>query len=204
MIVTHGPVFWILIMLAVVSVFIYFSRAIELRRARIDYQDFLKGVINVLGSGSADEALSICEDTLAPVAQVVATAIQHRNGSERILRESVDSKGRAEIGRLDRRLASLAIIAQIAPAIGLLGTIIGFIKTVLAVNAQVLVSRTELLSGTMEALVSAALGLAVAIPVTVMYGSLRVRLDRTVVELEAAASQIVGYLTSMREKEAGQ
>lgn len=48
---------------------------------------------------------------------------------------------------------------------------------------------------------SAALGLAVAIPVTVMYGSLRVRLDRTVVELEAAASQIVGFLSSMKEKE---
>ena len=110
-------------------------------------------------------------------------------------------KGRAEIGRLDRRLASLAIIAQIAPAIGLLGTIIGFIKTVLAVNAQVLVSRADLLNGTMEALMSAALGLAVAIPVTVMYGSLRVRLDRTVVELEAAASQIVGFLSSMKEKE---
>jgi biopolymer transport protein ExbB len=95
----------------------------------------------------------------------------------------------------------LAIIAQIAPAIGLLGTIIGFIKTVLAVNAQVLVSRADLLNGTMEALMSAALGLAVAIPVTVMYGSLRVRLDRTVVELEAAASQIVGFLSSMKEKE---
>ena len=201
MIVTHGPVFWILILLAVISVFIYFARAIELRRARIDYQDFLKGVINVLSSGSDEEALSICEDTLAPVAQVVATAIQHRHGSERILHESVDSKGRAEIGRLDRRLASLAIIAQIAPAIGLLGTIIGFIKTVLAVNAQVLVSRADLLNGTMEALMSAALGLAVAIPVTVMYGSLRVRLDRTVVELEAAASQIVGFLSSMKEKE---
>ena len=204
MIVTQGPVFWVLVLLAVVAVFVYFARMIELRRAQIDYQDFLKGVINVLGSGGAEEALSICEDTLAPVAQVVATAIQHRNGSERILRESVDSKGRAEIGRLDRRLATLAIIAQIAPAVGLLGTVIGFIKTVLAVNAQVLVSRADLLNGTMEALVSAALGLAVAIPVTVMYGSLRVRLDRTVIELEAAASQIVGYLSSVREKEAGQ
>ena len=52
----------------------------------------------------------------------------------------------------------------------------------------------------MEALVSAAMGLAVAIPVTVMYGSLRVRLDRTVVELEAAASQILGYISTQKEK----
>ncbi len=196
-----GPVFWILVVLATVAVVTYVGRVIELRRAQIDWQDFLKGVCNVLESGGEDEALAICEDTLAPVAQVVATAIRHRNGTERILREAVDSKGRAEIGRLDRRLATLAIVAQVAPGVGLLGTVIGFIKTVLAANAQALVTRADLLNGTMEALVSAAFGLAVAIPATVMYGSLRVRLDRTVVELEAAASQIVGFLLSLREKE---
>ena len=196
-----GPVFWILVVLATVAVVTYVGRVIELRRAQIDWQDFLKGVCNVLESGGEDEALAICEDTLAPVAQVVATAIRHRNGTERILREAVDSKGRAEIGRLDRRLATLAIVAQVAPGVGLLGTVIGFIKTVLAANAQALVTRADLLNGTMEALVSAAFGLAVAIPATVMYGSLRVRLDRTVVELEAAASQLVGFLLSLREKE---
>lgn len=201
MMVSCGAVFWILVLLAAVAIVTYVGRAIDLRRARIDYQDFLKGVFNVLDSGSDEEALAICEDTLAPVAQVVATAIRHRNGSARILREAVDSKGRAEVGRLDRRLATLAIIAQVAPALGLLGAIIGFIKVVLAANAGALVTRADLLTGSMEALVSAAVGLSVAIPVTVMYGSLRVRLDRTVIELEAAASQIVGYLSALREKE---
>ena len=200
MTLTGGPVFWILITLAVVAVVTYFERLIDLRRAQIDYQDFLDGVVNVLDGGNVDEALSICEDTPAPVAQVVATAIRHRGGSARQLRDAVDSQGRAEVGRLDRRLASLAIIGQIAPALGLLGTIIGFIKTVMAANSQELVSRADLLNGSMEALVSAALGLVVAIPVTVMYGSLRVRLDRTIVELEAAASRIVGYLSALKEK----
>ena len=105
------------------------------------------------------------------------------------------------MGRLDRRLATLAIITQVAPLLGLLGTIVSFSRTVLAANAQAIVVRADLVNGTMEALVSAALGLAVAIPTTVMYGSLRVRLDRIVVEMEAAASKIVGYLTAQREKE---
>ena len=200
MTLTGGPVFWFLLVLAVVAVVTYFERLVDLRRAQIDWQDFLKGVVNVLDAGNVDEALAICEDTPAPVAQVVATALRHRSGSARILRDAVDSQGRAEVGRLDRRLAALAIIGQIAPSVGLLGTIIGFIKTVMAANAAPLVSRTDLLNGSMEALVSAALGLAVAIPVTVMYGSLRVRLDRIVVELEAAASQIVGYISAQKEK----
>ena len=196
-----GPVFWILVILALVAVFTYIDRVVDLRRARIDYQDFLKGVFNVLDSGNDEEALSICEDVSAPAARVVATAIRHRNGSAHILREAVDSQGRAEVGRLDRRLATLAIVAQIAPSVGLLGTVIGFIKTVLAVNAQELVSRADLLGGSMEALVSAAIGLFVGVTATVMYGSLRVRLDRTVVELEAAASQMIGYLSAAKEKE---
>ena len=201
MTLTGGPVFWILITLAVVAVVTYFERLLDLRRAQIDYQDFLDGVINVLDAGNVDEALAICEDTPAPVAQIVATAIRLRVGSARQLRDAVDSQGRAEVGRLDRRLATLAIIGQVAPALGLLGTIIGFIKTVMAANSQELVSRADLLNGSMEALVSAALGLVVAIPVTVMYGSLRVRLDRTIVELEAAASRIVGYLSALKDKE---
>ena len=201
MTIAGGPVFWILVLMALVAIITYIDRVIDLRRARIDYQDFLKGVFNVLDSGNDDEALSICEDVSAPVAQVVATAIRHRNGSARILRESVDSQGRAEVGRLDRRLATLAIIAQVSPAVGLLGTIIGFIKAVFAVNSQELVSRADLLGGSMEALVSAAIGLFVGVMATVMYGSLRVRLERTVVELEAAASQMIGYLSAAKEKE---
>lgn len=193
--------FWVLVALTALAVITYFDRVIDLRRARIDYQDFLKGVFNVLDSGNDEEALSICADVSAPVSRVVETAIRHRNGSARILRESVDSQGRAEVGRLDRRLATLAIIAQVAPAVGLLGTVIGFIKTVLAANSQELVTRADLLNGSMEALVSAAIGLFVGILATVMYGSLRVRLDRTVVELEAAASQVIGYLSAMKEKE---
>lgn len=200
MTISGGPVFWILLALAVIAVMTYFERLLDLRRAQIDYQDFLKGVINVLDQGNDEEAISICEDTPAPVANVVATAIRHAGGSARLLRDAVDSQGRAEIGRLDRRLATLAIIAQVAPLLGLLGTVIGFIRTVMSVNAQEIVSRPELLNGAMSALVSAALGLAVAISVSVMYGSLRVRLDRTVVELEAAASQIVGYISTRKEE----
>ena len=50
----------------------------------------------------------------------------------------------------------------------------------------------------MRPLVAAAVGLGVAIPVAVMYGSLRIRMDRFVGELEAAATDIVGYVSTNR------
>ena len=112
------------------------------------------------------------------------------------MREAVDAQGRVEVGRLDRRLASLAIIGQIAPMLGLLGVVIGFVKGVQTANGEQLVLRADFMNATMESLVSAAVGLAIAIPVAVMYGSLRIRMNRLVTELEAAATMIVGYLSA--------
>ena len=199
MIFAGGPVFWRLVITAAASVIIYFERMIELRRARIDYADFLDGVINILNAGNDGEALAMCEDASVPVANVVASAIRNRKASARVLREAVDSQGRAETGRLERRLASLSIIAQVTPTIGLIGAIFGFIDTVMLVNSTEIVARAQLLEAAMKALVPAAMGLVVSVPVTVMHGSLRVRMDRVVVELEAAASRIVGYITTLKE-----
>lgn len=196
MIFSSGPVVWILFALAAVSVIVFLERFFELRRAQIDWEDFVKGVINVMANGNDAEALSICEETSVPVANVVATAIRSRHASARVLREAVDSQGRAEVGRLERRLAALSIIGQIAPLTGLLGAIVGFIKTILLVNSDVLVSRVAFVDASMQALVPAAVGLAVTIPVIVMSGILNVRLDRLVTELEAAASRIVGYIST--------
>jgi biopolymer transport protein ExbB len=196
-----GPVSILLAVIAVAAVVIFLERFLELRRAHVDWQYFVDGVLNVLERGNVDEALANCDDTAVPVANIVATAIRHRDSSARVLKESVDAQGRAEVGRLNRRLAALAIIGQISPLLGLLGTVIGFIDTVKLANNAALVVRADLLSASMDALVPAALGLAVAIAVVVMYGSLCVRLDRIAADLEASASHVVGYFAARKEKE---
>ena len=162
-----GPVSILLAVIAVAAVVIFLERFLELRRAHVDWQYFVDGVLNVLERGNVDEALANCDDTAVPVANIVATAIRHRDSSARVLKESVDAQGRAEVGRLNRRLAALAIIGQISPLLGLLGTVIGFIDTVKLANNAALVVRADLLSASMDALVPAALGLAVAIAVVV-------------------------------------
>lgn len=194
-----GPVFWVLTLLGVASVFVFFSRLLNLRRAQIDYRDFIRGVANVLDQGNPEEALAICDETAAPVARIVGAAVRHRDGSARVLRETVDTTGRAEVARLERRLALLAIVAQAAPLLGLLGTVLGMTRVLLALNTESLVTRADLLGGAAQSLASAAAGLVVAISVQVMYGMLHVRLDRLAVDLEAAASEILGILAGRRE-----
>ena len=73
------------------------------------------------------------------------------------------------------------------------------IRTVLAVNGEALVTRADLIGGAMQSLGAAAAGIIVAVSVQVMYGTLRVRLDRLTADLEAAASEILGILAAHKE-----
>ena len=196
MIFSGGPVIWVLFAMGAVALIVFLERFFELRRSQIDWEDFVKGVINVLESGNDAEALSICEETPVPVARIVATAVHNRHQSARVLRDAVDSAGRAEVGRLERRLAALGIIGEIAPLTGLFGVVAGFVRAVLLVDSEALVSRLALTDAAVKAIWPAAAGLAVAIPVIVMSGVLNVRLDRLVSDLEAAASRITGYLST--------
>lgn len=191
-----GPVFWILVIEAVAACFIFLERLAGMRRAQIDYQDFLKGVMNVLDAGNVDEAIAICEDSATPVGNITAIAIRRRGNDEASLHENVESQARAEMRRLERRLGTLSIMGDIAPLIGLFGTLAGFISTLLKIDSQTVVSRVDLLSGAMGALVCAATGLLVTIIISVMHGSLRLRLERISVELEAAVNRITGYMLS--------
>lgn len=193
LLIAKEPVFWLLIALGIAAVVVYFERLLELRRSQIDWQDFVNGATNILDQGNIEEALSICEDTPAPVANIVATAIRNREASERSLKEAVDSQKRAESSRLARRLSVLSTIGEIAPILGLFGTILGFIKAIMLVEGQEVVARVDLMNATLSALVSTALGLGVMIPVLVMSAQLRNRMNRIVGGIDAAAIQIVNY-----------
>ena len=193
MTLTGGPVFWILLALAAAAVAVFVDRLVELRRAQADWQDFVKGVLNVLESSGEDEAVAICEDAQLPVANVLAAAIRHRNGPRQTLREAVDSRGRAETGRLGRRLFAISAIAEAAPLLGLLGTISGFISAVRAADSAALVTRPDFIAATVDALVPAALGLAVAIPAAVMHGILKNKAEKIIDDLESAASAAVAH-----------
>jgi biopolymer transport protein ExbB len=198
--IAGGPVTWVLLLLGVVSVLVFINRLFLMRRSHVDYSDFIRGIENSLERGNADEALAVCDETAAPVARVVSAAIRHRSSTPRALVEAVDSAGRTEIHRIDRRLALIAIIAQSAPLLGLFGTICGLMRIIIALATDSPVMRIDILNGAMQALVCTAVGLLEAVIVQIMYGILRVRLDRLVSEVEAAASEITALITSRRSK----
>jgi biopolymer transport protein ExbB len=191
-----GPVIWLILIAAAAAAVVFIERALFCHRSQINSAEFLNGVRTVIKRGNIVEAISICDATPGPVARLVKAAILARELGRDRVREAVEEAGLIEVPRLEEKLNLLATITQIAPLLGLFGTIVGFIDVFGQIEQAGLYAHIEMLShGVWKALVCAAGGIAVAIPAHAGYNYLVSRVNKIVLDMERAAAEIVNIVT---------
>lgn len=191
-----GPMLWVIFFAGAAGIVIFIERALHCHRAQINSTEFLNGVRTVIKRDNLVEAISICDATPGPVARLVKTAILNSDHGRERVRESLEEAGLSEVPRLERRLDLLATIAQLAPLLGLLGTVLGFIKAFIKIQGEALYANNSMMSqGVGEALICTAAGLAVAIPIHAGYNYLVSRVNSIVTDMERAANEIVNIVT---------
>jgi biopolymer transport protein ExbB len=194
--INGGPMIWLILITGAIALAVFVERVLHCHRAQINSAEFLNGVRNVLKRDNVVEAISICDATPGPVARLVKTAILNRDKGRDRVREAVEEAGLAEVPLLEEKLNLLATIAQIAPLLGLLGTIVGFMEIFGQLQAAGLYAHFELLAhGIWKALICAGAGIAVAIPAYAGYNYLVSRINKIVLDMERAASEIVNIVT---------
>src|SRR6267378_1094926 len=190
-----GPVLWLIVLTSAVAVVVFIERFLHCHRAQINSVEFLNGVRTVLKRDNVVEAISICDATPGPVARLVKTAILNRDQGRERVREAIEEAGLTEVPRLEEKLSLLATIAQLAPLLGLLGTVLGFIQVFMKLQEAGLFAHVGMLSGGVwQALICAAAGLAVAIPTHAGYNYLVNRVNSIVLDMERAGTEIVNIV----------
>lgn len=201
LLVNGGPVMWLILIAAATAAVVFVERALYCHRSQINSAEFLNGVRTVVKRGNVVEAISICDATPGPVARLVKAAILHREQGRERVREAVEEAGLIEVPRLEEKLNLLATIAQIAPLLGLFGTIIGFIEIFSGLQTAgpyASISGNDpysLAGGIWHALICAAGGIAVAIPAHAGYNYLVSRVNKIVLDMERAAAEIVNIVS---------
>ncbi len=192
-----GPVLWTILACGLLGFAVFIERSLHLHRARIKSDDFLKGIMNILNKGNANEALAICDETPGPVAYIAKTAILHRRDTREETRVALRDAALAETSRMERRLVVVATVAQVAPLLGLLGTALGMIEALLVMRGQApLVQSADVMDGMARALITTAAGLIVAVPSYVSFNLLVIKVDRIVLDMERAISEIMAFLSN--------
>ena len=168
------------------------DRYLVYHRERINLSEFLAGVRNVLKRDNVVEAVSICDATPGPVARLVKAAILARDGGRDRVEEAIQEVGMLEVPRLESRLNVLATIGRIAPLLGLLGTLFGFIGVFHDLQSNSgFAAPAQLFRHLWQALYSAAGGLAIAIVSETAHNFLVARVHAIALDMERASIEAV-------------
>ena len=186
---------WVLLVLGIVAFVLSVERTLYLHRGQIRSTAFISGIKNILAKRRLVEALTVCEETPGPVAAVVKAALLHSDDDAETMRFHVQEAAIVEVPALERRLGSIAAIAQVAPLVGLLGTVLGMATTFMAFErGGDYATPHSLARGMWQALICAAGGLMLAIPAHLAHQFLASRVRAIVRDVEWSANEIMKYL----------
>ena len=180
-----GPMIIPIALCSLAALTVIVERMFVLRRATVIPPGFLEGVRGALNDNPA-AARAYCEKNASPIAVIFQAGLKRVDDTPDRREKAIEEAGAREVFTLRKRLRLLAVVAAIAPVMGLLGTIFGMIKAfqTVAMSGDAL-GKTELLAkGIYEALITTAAGLLLAIPALVCYHWLSSKIERLVFEMD--------------------
>lgn len=116
------------------------------------------------------------------------------------VREVTEAEGTRQASILSNRIGYLNDISRVAPMLGLLGTVIGMIKTFEGIGTSSGVQQMELAPGVGQALITTAAGLVISIPALIFYSIFRGKVQKLIAELEAAMTHIMALLAAQYKR----
>lgn len=175
------------------------ERLIALRRGRVIPRPFVRRFTECVEDGqlSYDEAAAICDEFDCPVAEVFHAAVKRWGRPVLEVEQAVMDAGDRVADSLRRFLRVFHAISNVAPLLGLLGTVLGMIEAFDMMATQEAVGRPEMLaSGISVALMTTAGGLSVAIPAYLAYIYFTSRADRYLGEIDRLCQHVIDSISA--------
>ena len=181
---------WVLLAASALGVVVFVERRLTYHRVQINTTALLGGLKNVLSQNNLVEAIGICDATPSPTARVVKTVLENHQLAREEVKEILEQQGSEEVARLEQRLGVLATLGQVAPLLGLLGSVLGFMET----GETVITDHHAHFA---KAMMPLALGLAVGVPCFVGYNHLVAVVGSIVIDMEKAGLRALRMVSEL-------
>lgn len=189
---------WIMIVLAVMSViafYIFFERAVTIRKAAKEDPLFMDRIRDYVKSGDVKSAVNYCRMTNTPSARMIEKGIKRMGRPVSDIQAAIENTGNIEVAKLEDKLSIMATISSGAPMLGFLGTVTGMVRAFWNMaNAGNNIDITLLSGGIYEAMITTVGGLIVGIAVMFAYNHLVYRIDKVVSQMEAKTMAFMDLL----------
>lgn len=195
-----GPIIYPLLAMSVFSVMLVIVYFLTIRRGAFVSHGYMATAEALLRKRDYLGLLAVSNrhgEAIARVVQKVLEFTTKNPGADfQQVREIAETEGTRVASNLNNKVIYLADIGMLAPLIGLLGTVIGIVRSFSALGADLGSARyMQLSKGVSEALINTAGGLAIGIPALIFYAFFRGRAQRLISDLESAVTQVLAMLS---------
>jgi biopolymer transport protein ExbB len=187
-----GLVLWILMALMALTICLIIERLLYFKKITVDEAKLYKRVKVTIEKGHIEEALAICEQNMSPFAALLKTGIENRDYPRTIQKEFLEDAAAQEEPRLEKNIATIGTIANIAPLIGLMGTVIGTMRSLGVLGKFGAISDPSVLaSGLSEALINTVGGIIVAVFAVIFHNYLTNKVNNLILKLEGQVNTLI-------------
>ena len=203
-----GPMMYLLVLLSVLGVLLIVFYLLTIRRNAVISDRFMNTAEAMIRKRDYLGLVAYSHRQNECIARITQKAVDFmtKNPSATMMevRELAQSEGSRQSSLLTSRISYLADLGAIAPMVGLLGTVIGMIKSFVEISGGSAqgVRQMELAAGVSEALIATASGLAIAIPALTFYAIFRGRVHRYISDLESGATHLMALLNAQVDRQA--
>ncbi len=185
-----------LLLLSFLAVALIIERFLYIGRRLGSVDQFLEKVRNAFNTGGTPEVIAIAEKSNLPVANVVKVAFENIDENIDIIAELMESEIMNERTKLERFFGGINTIGTVAPLLGLLGTVIGLIKSFMDIAISGQAGPLVVAAGIGEALYTTEFGLIIAVPVIYFYNYFSKKTADMTDEMEVALRKLLKFITA--------
>lgn len=186
-----GPIGMLIVVLSVVALAVIIENLVSLKRDKLAPPELVDEIRALFDEESFQEAMELCENEDVFFTRVCAAGIAKIGHPFDAIEKALEEMGDEEAIKLHQKIGWLSLIANVAPMMGLLGTVSGMIaafNTIASSGGQA--SPAELAGGISQALLTTMFGLVVAIPTTGAFAFVRNKLIKAVIEIGAIVEDL--------------
>lgn len=192
-----GVVLWLALFgCGVAAIYFAVDCSILIRPQKIMPESLITNVKAAMAEGDVMKALKTCEVEPGPMANILSAGFSHVEEGFEVIQESIGAAADLETERLMQRLTWISVCSNLAPMLGLLGTVQGMIMCfdTLATGSPDVGALALAIS---QALWTTAAGLAIAIPAITIYYSIRNNANRLILRMQAMTVELIKDLRNV-------
>lgn len=190
-----GVMMYPLVLCSVLMIALIIERAITLKKSLTDPEALLEDIQAKYTPGGDTAAAIDLAKSRGVIGRIFARGLRNATRNADAIEMAMEHEAASETPNLEANLQVIKTIVNIAPLLGLLGTIAGMITSFRAASQAGLSNPTQILGGISEALISTATGITLAVIGFLAHNYFSNLVRKTIEDVEYFGAELVNYMT---------